>query len=164
MNAWSRLAGSVIVVVSVGASWSALETAPAQAQVIAPKPPVATASQQLSCAGETSFRIEVERPRDVQVSMSRPAGAAGWNTILMATGRVATLDHARSCGSSPTRVQITVEEADARAALQTCAIMGASLSAGQKLVLSSRSTEGARAGAGGSLLVAKAVQIDCGVE
>jgi len=83
--------------------------------------------------------------------------------MIMATARVATLDRSRPCGG-PIRVQVTAEEADARSALQTCAIMGASVGSGQKLVLSMRTTEAARSGAGGALLVSKPVQIDCGVE
>jgi hypothetical protein len=42
--------------------------------------------------------------------------------------------------------------------------MGASIGSGQKLVLIMRTTEGARSGAGGALLVSKPVQIDCSVE
>src|SRR5262245_634434 len=113
MNTWSKLACAFSTMGAATALVAALRSAPAQAQVVAPKP-VATASQQLNCGGESAFRIEVDRPRDLQVSMSRPAGAAGWNTSLTATGRVATLDHARSCGSPPMRVSITVEESDAR--------------------------------------------------
>jgi hypothetical protein len=91
-------------------------------------------------------------------------GASSWNTLLMATGKVATLDRGRSCGPS-TRVQVSADDADARTALQTCALMGAGLGSGQRLVVSLRMLEGARAGAGSSsLMLAKPVQIDCGVE
>ena len=89
--------------------------------------------------------------------------------MLTATGRVTTLDHGgRSCGTAanvPTNtVHITAEEPEARAALQTCAVMGASLGAGQKMRLTLRALEGARVGPGGrGLMVLKPAQIDCGV-
>jgi len=163
MNQSMKLAYAVTTVVGAVALGSALISARAQAQAVAAKPVGVTAAQGMNCGGESALRIEVDRPHDLQVSMSRPAGASGWNTMIMATARVATLDRSRPCGG-PIRVQVTAEEPDARSALQTCAIMGASVGSGQKLVLSMRTTEAARSGAGGALLVSKPVQIECGVE
>ena len=163
LNSSSKLLCAALVASLAVATSGRLGTAHAQSTLVPQKAPVGMAAAQLNCAGESAFRIEVERPRDLQVSMSRPAGASSWNTLLMVTGKVATLDRGRSCGTS-THVQVTADEADARTALQTCAVMGAGVGAGQHLVINMRLLDRARAGAGSGLMLTKPAQIDCGVE
>jgi len=130
------------------------------------------AAQPRSCVGERAFRIEVDHPRDVQLSMSRGASSSGWNAQLTAIGKVTTLGDARPC--TDTQVQIFVEERDARAALQTCATIGATVASGQKLVVGVRVTDAAQEmnnaiterlrTTAGPLRLNRPVQIDCGVE
>src|SRR3954462_557908 len=75
------------VVASLGVG-GALTSAHADPPVLVPKPSLPVAAAQTNCAGEGGFDVGVEKARDIRVSMSRPLGASGWNTMLTATGRV----------------------------------------------------------------------------
>ncbi len=143
----------------LGLSVGALSAAP---PVVPVPPPAPQAAGSLSCAGERMLRVEVERVKDLSVSMSKPVGAPSWLTELNLTGKIMITNGRKPCGT--TSMRIVAEDPDAREALQTCAKIGSSIGTGQRLYVNLASAEGARSAAGNALVYGKPTEITCGIE
>lgn len=134
----------------------------AAAPTVVPVTPPPQAATSLSCAGEKMLRVEVERSKDLNVSMYKPAGGASWLTELNLNGKIMLTNGRKPCG--PTSMRIVADDADARAALQTCASIGSSIAVGQHLFVNLASSESAKAAAGNGLIYNKPIEITCGIE
>jgi hypothetical protein len=138
----------------------------AQQPPIAPTPPptpvTPPAGNDATCGGEKMLRIEVDRAKDVTISTYRPAGATAWLSDLTLTGKVMLSSGRKPCNASG--VRISAEESEMRSALQTCAIIGASVGPGQRLFVNVTVPEGARAQPAARLLVTKPSEIICGID
>jgi hypothetical protein len=86
------------------------------------------------CAASINAKVTIDGPQRLSFYSEKPVGAAGWTSFLVLTGKT------DSPCASITGLQISSDEPEGRAALQTCAAMSAGLKPGQHMNIGGQST------------------------